>query len=66
MISAPFTLVIDVDKPHNVGWASSEHPTDVHGDFNQAISRLARDVQALLEEHLVLAEVRDLAEPPPP
>jgi hypothetical protein len=41
MASTPFTLAIDVGKPKNVGWASSENPTEVHGGFDQAISRLA-------------------------
>ena len=41
MTSMPFTLAIDVGKPENVGWASSEHPTTVHGGFDQAISFLA-------------------------
>jgi hypothetical protein len=41
MTSEPFTLTIDVGKPQNVGWASSDHPTEVHGGFDQAISRLA-------------------------
>lgn len=41
MAFMPFTLAIDVGKPKNVGWASSEHPTEVHSGFDQAIDRLA-------------------------
>jgi hypothetical protein len=41
MTSTPFTLAIDVGKPENIGWASSEYPTTVHGGFDQAISFLA-------------------------
>jgi hypothetical protein len=41
MSTAFFTLAVDVGKPENVGWTSSEHPTEVHDSFDQAISRLA-------------------------
>jgi hypothetical protein len=41
LIPTPFTLAIDVGSPKNVGWASSEHPTEVYSGFDQAISRLA-------------------------
>jgi hypothetical protein len=41
MTPTPFTLAIDVGSPKNVGWASSEHPTEVHTGFDHAISRLA-------------------------
>jgi hypothetical protein len=50
MTSRTFTLAIDVGKPENVGWASSEHPTEVHvgfdqAIFDQAINRLAAHLQ---------------------
>jgi hypothetical protein len=45
MTPAPFTLAIDIGKPENVGWASSEHPAEVNVGFEQAISRLAAHLQ---------------------